>query len=355
METVISNPKGRLKMHYSSFDIIAIILFVLGLGAWVKQVISGFDGYSNQFPWGIYVAVFFASASGAAGLFGIYGIRNLLKIGNRKEHTSLIICALSLLIVAGCVITADVGAPLGLINIVTSMNFSAAIVADFWVLLICALFAIFVLKKKTNEDSNIVFGCLAVILAIVLLTVEAWLVTKSNNQELLGITMGTAISIIQAAIIGFSFTVLIGLKKTNFFMYGIKVSLLLSLIVQLAELLSGLGNAGRLGLQWTALSNSSIYWVFSIVLGIIVPLIFLYYKKAYVLTGILSIVGVISAKLSFLWASQSVAGIAEMQKSVQPGVSMIEIIVVLGTIALGYLCFSILKNVVIGKGENLDV
>jgi len=114
--------------------------------------------------------------------------------------------------------------------------------------------------------------------------------------------MGGGTALIQVGIMAFALLLLIG-QDEKFVKVGLLISLLLSLVVSLTDLLAGLADAGRLGMQWAAVAGSGVFWA-GMVLGILVPVIMLMAKNPTVLSSVaipvLAMTGVLLTKLGYI-------------------------------------------------------
>lgn len=334
-EVVVKTDSG--KNAGKTFLIVCGVLFVLGFGLWIKQVTGGSGGYSAQYAWGLYIAAFFTAVAGGAGamiLGAIVKWMNLLDDGKSRRFYS---AAIAMFIMAGFFILADLGAPLNILKLVLTSNASAPMVFDFWLLLACVVLCLLAVFYK-GRTKNIALAGL--ILAVILLGAESWLVASAAVQQLWGITMGGGTAFIQAGIMSFALLMLTG-QDAKFARVGLVIAMILSLVVSLTDLLAGLGDAGRLGMQWTAVAGSGVFWA-GMVLGILVPVIMLVVKNP---TGIstatvpvLAMISVLLTKLGYIWSSQSVPGIEQIAAGA-PHFNIEEAVIVIGFISLGILVY----------------
>lgn len=312
------------------------ILFLLGFVFWIKQITTGFSGYSTQYAWGLYIAAFFMAVAGGAGAMIIAAVANTTKMMDDLISRQYYKAALSMFVMAGFFILADLGAPFNLFKLVFTTNISAPMVMDFWLLVACVIICCLAIFAKSFSR---VLSYLGLILAVILLGAESWLVSSAHVQNLWGITMGGGSAFIQVGIMAFALLLLIG-QNGKYVRYGLFLSLLLFLAISLTDLFVGMVNGSRLGMQWTAVSQSGLFWT-GTVLGIIIPLLMLLMKADKFPSAaipILAMLGVLLTKWSYIWSSQSIPGI-DMIAPVQAAFHPEEIMIVIGFIALGVLVY----------------
>ena len=321
-----------------TFILIFGIIFLIGFGFWIKQVTGGLSGYSAQYAWGLYIAAFFTAVAGGAGAMILAAIANIMKIIDERKSRQFYMVAVAMFVMAGFFILADLGAPLNILKLVFTSNVSAPMVLDFWLLMACVVICLLgVFLKGMSKNLSIV----GLVFAFVLLVVESWLIASGNAQQLWGITMGGGTAFVQVAVMAFALLMLIGLDA-DYVKFGLVFGLILFLGVSLTDLLAGLSDGGRLGLQWAAVANSGVFWT-GIVLGVIVPLLMIFtVKKDGKLSSIgipvLAMLGVLLTKLSYVWSSQAVPAI-DTGTLAAAGFHLEEVIVVIGFTALGLLVY----------------
>lgn len=326
------------KKNNKAFLAVIGLVFLLGFGFWIKQLISGFSGYSAQYAWGLYIATFFTAVAGGAGAMILGSIAIAMDLMDEKKSRQYYITAIAMFVMAGFSILADLGSPLNIIKLVFTSNIGAPMVSDFWLLIACVVICLLMVFLTGQKKALSVVGLLC---ALALLLVESWLVSSANVQQLWGITMGAGTAFIQVAIMALALLMLIG-QGPKYVNFALILTLLVFLAVSLTDLIAGLSDGGRLGLQWTALSKSGLFWV-GIVLGTIVPLLILIAgskvdKASSSIIPILAILGVLFTKLSYIWSSQAVPAI-EIGKLSSAGLHFEEVIIVLGFTALGLLVY----------------
>ncbi|MFA5536366.1 MAG: hypothetical protein WDA53_04275 [Bacillota bacterium] len=333
----LQNRTGRILLG------IAVLVFLVGLGFWIKQFTTGFGGYSAQYAWGLFIAAFFTAAAGGAGVLILGSIIHFFSKPGGNYLKLYYMGAFALFVTAGFFIMADLGAPLNVFKLVFTSNFAAPMIADFWLMVACALVSLFMVFLKGEKR---ILSLVGLICALALIIVQSWLISSTNIQQLWGITMGAGSAFLQVAILAFALLLLIG-QETKNGKLALAAVLLFFLAVSLTDLVTGLSVSGRLGLQWLAVSKSIVFWL-GIILGVVAPLLLLLanlaanYKSSSVVVSILSILGVFLTKLSYVWCSQAVPAI-DAGPLTSPSFHLEEIIIVLGFTAVGVIIYQCLK------------
>lgn len=321
-----------------TFMMVISVIFLVGLGFWIKQITGGFGGYSAQYAWGLYIAAFFTAVAGGAGAMILVAIANIMNVIDERKSRQFYMAAVAMFVMAGFFILADLGAPLNIFKLVFTSNLSAPMVLDFWLLMACVVICLLGVFLKGKVKNLSIAG---LVLAFALLVVEAWLIASGNAQQLWGITMGGGTAFVQVAVMAFALLMLIGLDA-KYVRFGLLFALIIFLGVSLTDLMAGLSDGGRLGLQWTAVVNSSVFWT-GIVLGALAPLVLLLKakeisKNSRIIISVLAMLGVLFTKLSYVWSSQAVPTI-DTGTLTKASFHLEEVIIVIGFTALGLLVY----------------
>lgn len=334
---VVTNRNIEDNINKALLGIIGIV-FLIGLGFWIKQLTSGFTGYSEQYAWGLYIAAFFTAVAGGAGAMILGSVTIAMQTIKEETSKQYYLAAIAMFVMAGFFIMADLGAPLNIFKLIFTSNIKAPMIADFWLLIACVIICAFMVFGRGQKKNVAILGLLC---AFALLLVESWLVSSSSTQLLWGITMGAGTAFIQVAIMALALLLLIG-EKAKYVKVALVLSLIIFLAVSLTDLIVGLSDGGRLGLQWAVLAKSGLFWI-GIILGTIIPLLILITsmkvdKSFSIIIPISAMIGVLLTKLSYVWSSQAVPAI-ESKELLSASLHFEEVIVVLGFIALGTLVY----------------
>lgn len=335
-EVVLNNNTER--NPGKAFMAVIGIVFLLGFGFWIKQVMAGSSNFTTQYAWGLYIAAFFTAAAGGAGAMILASLAINMNLLAEEKIRKYYKAAVAMFVMAGFFIMADLGSPLNVFNLVFTTNVSAPMVWDFWLLAACVVVCLLMVFLNGQKKALSLIGLVS---ALGLLIVESWLIASSSVQELWGVTMGAGTAYIQVAVMAFALLMLIG-QQGKYVRYGLSIALLLFLAVSLTDLVAGLSDGGRLGLQWAVVSKSAVFWT-GIILGVIVPLSLLKAVKSSgslnsLAAPVLAMLGVLFTKLSYIWSSQAVPAIDQLSSD-KAGFHLEEVIIVLGFTALGIIVF----------------
>ncbi|MFA6809415.1 MAG: NrfD/PsrC family molybdoenzyme membrane anchor subunit [Eubacteriales bacterium] len=335
---VVLNTKVGINTNKTFLGVMGI-LFILGFGFWIKQITCGFSGYSAQYAWGLYIAAFFTAVAGGAGAMILASITTVVKVMDEKKSRQFYTAAIAMFVMAGFFILADLGSPLNIFKLIFTTNASAPMVFDFWLLMICVVICLLMVFLKGNVK---VLSLIGLACAIALLMVESWLVASSNVQQLWGITMGAGTAFIQVAIMAFALLLLIG-QEDKYVKYGLMITLIMFLVVSLTDLVSGISDIGHLGLQWSTVSGSGLFWI-GVIFGVVAPLFMLFKIKNIgsfhiIILSVLSMLGVLFTKLSYVWSSQAIPAI-DTGILTKPSLHLEEVIIVIGFTALGSIIYT---------------
>jgi hypothetical protein len=291
--------------------------------------------YSEQYAWGVYLAGFFAAVGAGTGAMLTAFLFAWKGLGTKP----LYLAGFAAFVTAGFVILADLGAPSNIFSLVFTSNFGSPMVMDFWLLVISA--GICLLGAFSSFGARKGFAAIGALAAFVLLGAEAWLIAMSAVQQLWGVSMGAAPSILQALMAGLAVALIVKPHDSRPISRAFCVLLVLLLAANLIDALAGRGVGGNLGMQRQALYSSGVFWL-GLAAGIALPLL-LAWKEWNVYAGIAALFGVFCAKLSFLWAGASTPGL-DVFTSTGPSLAFTEVVVVAGFSALGVLVYQLLQR-----------
>lgn len=318
----------------------AAVLFIAAVIVWIRQVMLGMDAYSDQYAWGVYVAAFFTAAAAGLGVLILAGILQVRKGAGISSIRLMYLAAAACFVVAGLVIMADLGSPEIIMRLVSGGQFAAPMVWDFWVLALC--FIVAVIGCLTRQPKAIV-GILAIASGLLLLFVESWLAVASEAQQLWSLTLGGPVAVVQAAVLAFAVALLIAPQHERRLLSGGLAALLAFAVIGGLDMAVGLLGEGRLATQWQEVARSPLFWLGAVVLGVLIPALLLLVKKEQSVTVVkgaacLMILGVLSAKWSYIWAAQAVPVLHGLPAA-SPAVHPAEIIVTIGFTALGVMIY----------------
>lgn len=323
------------------------VLALAGIGTWIYQLVAGMQvtGLENGVVWGLYIAAFFTAVGGGAALLAIVGISEFKNNISPNAKSKMLILAITAFIVGGILITMDIGNPLQVFRLITSFNFESMMVLDFWFLAIGFLVALlFLFKLQKNGNAGKVFGVIAVIVATLLVAVEAFMLSIMAAHEMWGSGMTVLSFLISASVAGCALALLIVPKKESIRRMLLTV-LVLSLIVTLAEVLTGVltGNPETKSEMMFVLSGGAapFFWT-QLIIGMLLPLFLLIKHVKPTAAALLAVVGVVLEKIWVLAAGQASHWMQESLNVYVP--SVIECITAVGAVAIGVLLFELLMK-----------
>ena len=318
----------------------AIILAVVGIGAWVYQLTAGMQvtGLGNQIVWGLYIAAFFTAVGTGAGLLVLTGVSEYVPVIPSEKRVRTLYLSFSSLVVGGLLITLDVGNPVQIWRIVTAFKFSSMMTWDFWLLAIAAVVVLVYLLAARGNKVQKVWGMLGILAGMVVVIVEGWMLSAQAAHPMWGSGLTVLTFLLGAGIAGIS-VALLGDMTNEKLLGWLKVALGLSLLFAVVEVLTGLvGGEEEISLVLTGFAAPA-FWL-QLVVGLLVPMALLARKTSVGLAAILAIFGVLAEKVWMLAAGSAVPWMPGQQGVYSP--SWVEIVAVIGMVAIGVLIYRLL-------------
>jgi molybdopterin-containing oxidoreductase family membrane subunit len=215
---------------------------------------------------------------------------------------------------------------------------------DFYLLIAAVLVTVAFWLATRKGQKNLVLGLLAVVAAVAVVIVEAWMLATMAARPLFAGGLMAVNFLIGAAVMGLSLALIAGVDKekaARWLVLALIAALVLALSEGLTSLLSveerAATEARALLTGWAA----PLFWL-QIVAGIIIPLVILRSKSLLWLAGILAIVGVLAEKSWLLAVGQSLPWVPQSAASYLPG--LLEIVAVIGVAGIGMLIYLLLKK-----------
>ena len=320
--------------------IAALILALVGIGAWVYQLTAGMQvtGLGNQIVWGLYIAAFFTAVGTGAGLLVLTGVSEYLPVIPSEKRVRTLYLSFSSLVVGGLLITLDVGNPVQIWRIVTAFKFSSMMTWDFWLLAIAAVVVLVYLLAARGNKVQKVWGMLGILAGMVVVIVEGWMLSAQAAHPMWGSGLTVLTFLLGAGIAGIS-VALLGDMTNEKLLGWLKVALGLSLLFAVVEVLTGLvGGEEEIRLVLTGFAAPA-FWL-QLVVGLLVPMALLARKTSVGLAAILAIFGVLAEKVWMLAAGSAVPWMPGQQGVYSP--SWVEIVAVIGMVAIGVLIYRLL-------------
>ena len=320
--------------------IAALILALVGIGAWVYQLTAGMQvtGLGNQIVWGLYIAAFFTAVGTGAGLLVLTGVSEYLPVIPSEKRVRTLYLSFSSLVVGGLLITLDVGNPVQIWRIVTAFKFSSMMTWDFWLLAIAAVVVLVYLLAARGNKVQKVWGMLGILAGMVVVIVEGWMLSAQAAHPMWGSGLTVLTFLLGAGIAGIS-VALLGDMTNEKLLGWLKVALGLSLLFAVVEVLTGLvGGEEEIRLVLTGFAAPA-FWL-QLVVGLLVPMALLARKTSVGLAAILAVFGVLAEKVWMLAAGSAIPWMPEQQGVYSP--SWVEIVAVVGMVAIGVLIYRLL-------------
>ena len=320
--------------------IAALILALVGIGAWVYQLTAGMQvtGLGNQIVWGLYIAAFFTAVGTGAGLLVLTGVSEYVPVIPSEKRVRTLYLSFSSLVVGGLLITLDVGNPVQIWRIVTAFKFSSMMTWDFWLLAIAAVVVLVYLLAARGNKVQKVWGMLGILAGMVVVIVEGWMLSAQAAHPMWGSGLTVLTFLLGAGIAGLS-VALLGDMTNEKLLGWLKVALGLSLLFAVVEVLTGLvGGEEEIRLVLTGFAAPA-FWL-QLVVGLLVPMALLARKTSVGLAAILAVFGVLAEKVWMLAAGSAFPWMPGQQGVYSP--SWIEIVAVIGMVAIGVLIYRLL-------------
>ena len=320
--------------------IAALILALVGIGAWVYQLTAGMQvtGLGNQIVWGLYIAAFFTAVGTGAGLLVLTGVSEYLPVIPSEKRVRTLYLSFSSLVVGGLLITLDVGNPVQIWRIITAFKFSSMMTWDFWLLAIAAVVVLVYLLAARGNKVQKVWGMLGILAGMVVVIVEGWMLSAQAAHPMWGSGLTVLTFLLGAGIAGIS-VALLGDMTNEKLLGWLKVALGLSLLFAVVEVLTGLvGGEEEIRLVLTGFAAPA-FWL-QLVVGLLVPMALLARKTSVRLAAILAVFGVLAEKVWMLAAGSAVPWMPGQQGVYSP--SWVEIVAVIGMVAIGVLIYRLL-------------
>jgi molybdopterin-containing oxidoreductase family membrane subunit len=325
----------------ATYLVIAVILALAGIAAWIYQISAGMSvtNLGQQVVWGLYIAAFFTAVGAGASLLFLVGVsefRPILLLSARRRALSL---ALAAFIAGGFLITMDVGSPLNLWRLIAGLRFSSMMTWDFWLLVLAGLVTLVYLWQARASQPAKALGWLGILSGIAVVAVEGWMLSVLAARPMWGSGLTLVSFLLGAAVAGLGLGTIFFSAHSDQLRTGLTLALWLSLLLVLAEVLTGLLSGEPRTLAEIRLLVAGpaavIFWL-QVVAGLLIPLALLRIGS-WTAAGILAVLGVLAEKVWLLTVGQTQPWLALPQGSYLP--SWVEALAVLGVIAIGWLIY----------------
>lgn len=320
------------------------VLAAIGIVAFGVQMAGQSMAGSSQYPWGMYIALFYTAASAGAGTLIVSGIARQAGFLDAAASRVLYAAAVALFVVASILITVDLGNPLAILLTYTSPNPTSPVLFDAIVLpaciVLCVLAALF---SSASEAAGRAFALAGVVAGFVLLGVEAWLLTTCSGRDAWGVLLGAGPALIQAVTLGLALVMLVAPARRGW--RALLAAAVLVMIVSLVfDALLNQDTGTVLGRQLGAVVASPLFWVAAVVGIAAVVLLAVPNVSESAMKQAAAVCAIASAalfKLAIIWATQSVVAVSELEAAGAAPFDAVEVLVFLGAAGIGVLVYAI--------------
>ncbi|MGA2504687.1 MAG: NrfD/PsrC family molybdoenzyme membrane anchor subunit [Anaerolineales bacterium] len=326
--------------------IVTILLALAGIGAWIYQLIAGMQttGLGEQIVWGLYISAFFTAVGAGAGLLALTGVSEFIPVFPVTWRARNLILAVTSFIIGALLIAIDVGNPIQIWRVITAFRFSSSMVWDFWLLIVGGVVALIYLLVGRDKKPQKVLAILGILAAVAVVVTESWMLSMeaAHAHPLWGSGLIVINFLLGAAIAGMSIAVVAG-STDNRVLSWLQVALWLSLAFVFLETVTDLvSESDEIGLVLIGFAAPA-FWL-QVIVGLLLPIVLLVRKTYLWLAGILAVFGVVAERLWTLAAGQAIPRLALPQGVYFP--SWVELISVIGMIAIGILIYRLLIMIV---------
>lgn len=318
-------------------------LAIVGAIAFGVQMANQTMAGASQYPWGFYIAMFYAAASAGAGLLVVAGFARWMDCLSDRTMTRLYAIACALLVGASVLIVVDLGNPLAIMLTYASANPASPVFFDAVILPLCIVFALAAaLTPKKSETVARVFALVGIIVGFALLGIEAWLLTTCSGKDAWGVLLGAAPALVQAATLGIAVVVLTqpSGRAWRALLGGITLVMAASLVF---DVVLNQNAATVLGSQLSAIAATPLFWVAAACAcaGAAIALVSGKAQPVRV-SATCAILSVPLFKLAIFQGTQSVVAIDELEAAGAFAFQPMELVVALGAVGVGVLAFAVL-------------
>ena len=325
--------------------IVAGALAVVGVVAYALALSSQSMAGTSFYPWGLYIAVFYAAASAGAGVLIVTGLCRCFALFPAEVAARLFSCACALLVAASVLIAVDLGNPAAIMLTYLSANVASPVFFDALVLPLCivvAVIAALVCAKSADATVSVAQKALAVasmVAGFVLLGVEAWLLTTCSGKDAWGVLLGAGPARLQACTMAVC-VVACFVAPTKVWRALLGVLLLVTVGSFVFDVALNQGDATVLERQLAAIASEPLFTVAAVggVAGALVALIGRS-KGMLSLAAGLGLASVLLFKIAVIDGTQAVAAVPGLGNPGTFPVGFSEVLVVVGIAGIAVLVY----------------
>lgn len=322
--------------------IVGGVLAVAGIVAFAVQMANQTMAGASQYPWGFYIAMFYAAASAGAGVLVVGGIGAWAGIIEARQVSKLYAVACALFVVASILIVVDLGNPAGIFLTYTSANVASPVFFDAIVLPLCIVFTIVAaLVVARGDAATKVVAAIGIVAGLVLMGVEAWLLTTCSGKDAWGVLLGAGPALIQAVTLAAAVVVCFAPASRGWKMLLAGASIVMVAALAFDVVLNG-GSDTVLGQQFSAIGAQPLFWI-AVVVAVVACVLALVAKTDLLarVAAICAIVAVPLFKLAIFWGTQSIVAIAQLEAAGAFPFDVMEVIVFTGALGIGVLVYNV--------------
>lgn len=341
---------------------VVAVLAAAGLCAWVVQMVQGMQvtALTDTYIWGLSVAVFYAMMAAASGLMALCGFSefkgSVMSDGERKVAMCFAAPAIA---AAGILIILDLGNPLAMINLITSLNFTSFTVLDFWAVLLAVIVGVVYLVMLARGKNNKIIGGVAIAVAVSVIVIEGIMMANNTSHSLWASGMSVASFLVAAYTGGTALLAAIAPRHKNLFVSGLIAMAAIVGAEALTGLISGTDLSRGIMMAVVAGPFAPYFWI-HVVVGLALPLFLAIKGRNLPVAALCAVVGVACQKLWFVLAGEAEVGLAfhhigpspEMYSTLMYFPSLVEILITVGALSLAVLAFMVVKGIVVKRSSN---
>lgn len=324
------------------FWIVGAALAVIGIAAFIFQMAGQTMAGASQYPWGFYIALFYTLASAGAGLLVVGGIARTAGLMDGALMAKLYAVACAAFVAASVLIVVDLGFPQAIMLTYASANPSSPVFFDAIVLPLCIVFTIVAALLARSNTAGRALAVVGIIAGLVLLAVEAWLLTTCSGKDAWGVLLGAGPALIQAGTLAAA--VIVAFKPESRAWRALTATGALLTAASLAfDVVLNAGTGTVLGSQFAAIAAHPLFWlglacaVVAAVVALVAPLASAIAARA---AAALAVVAIPLLKLAIFWGTQSIAAVPELEAPGAPAFDIVEVVVFAGAVGIGMLVYA---------------
>lgn len=318
------------------------VLALVGAGAFAFLMANQELAGTSQYPWGFYIALFYAAASAGAGLLVVAGIARWAGLLGPRETSLLYAAACASFVVASVLIVVDLGNPANIMLTYLSANPASPVFFDAIVLPACIVFAIVAaLLSSKSGGAGKGFAIGGIVAGCALLAVEAWLLTTCSGRDAWGVLLGAGPAFLQAATMGVAAVVLLDPEKRGWRALLAGTALVMTASLAFDAVLNQ-GAETVLGRQFAAIAASPLFWA-AVAAGLAAVVALAAAKGSPLgarIAAVCAIVAVPLFRIAIFQATQSVVPVAQLEAAGAAPFDFMEVLVFAGALGIGLLVYA---------------